>query len=893
MATGDFLVRRNAAETTTVSGSNFDSTWDTEVFDKGSTITYSAGVFTVPDTAPYLIIYNEQFKNNSATHSNATTVISEIAVNGTSVDQGRGSVCIAGSNSSFDAVLNGAGIVELTAGDEVAIRMFRDDTGGVGTATRVAGVGGVQIFQISTQDPLLSWTAGSSQTIDGSNDNVEWNTRTRTDSVFGEGGGLPPQSIQILEDGKYIICASVDVSGIGAMGASITATGNPLKVISKYLSGSSGADRGASSCISLVTFTEFQSVLISHRNYSGFSSTLNAGTSIQMWKLPEGWNSQEIIVEATTGDINVVGDFAWDTLKFIEEDTYTHTAGNTNIDVDVSDHYLAISNLSRGAAVDTTNSDYAVPRHQFAVEDVVIGYGAGSVTDRYLGASTQNRIGAHAAAILTNVSGSYSVEMVSSRLNSTKTGTITAQAGVFQLLNIGSMYDPATHTTAGSFTTSATLAGTTRHIKAVYGSIDVSATLAADATAFTNPLVGTFNAAAHLEGNPIVVKVGAGSFSTSGDLTGAAILIKEGAGTLSATATLSANALGSSDGAGSFEAAATLQGDARVFKVGAGAFSVSGDLSGVYTVTGPGEGTLSATASLSGETKASSLIKDVAFNASASLSADALVTKFGVGSFSATAALESHIITTHDGAGSFSAAASLSGDTVQTFSVSGLISGNALLLGDTVATFRPTGTLLAEATLQGDHGLELFATGSFVATASMVSNVIFATHLIAEDGTGIEDANSYTTLEFADAYHLTRGNTEWAARGTLAREAALFKAADYIKFRFGPRLRGEPADNIGLLFPREQYSAYYDNGLPIEGLPTAIKKAAAEYALLSLNDELYPETINSGVIAVSRSVGSLSDTTAYAETGSSPWFIHPVADGYLYGFLINKRSDRE
>ena len=33
--------------------------------------------------------------------------------------------------------------------------------------------------------------------------------------------------------------------------------------------------------------------------------------------------------------------------------------------------------------------------------------------------------------------------------------------------------------------------------------------------------------------------------------------------------------------------------------------------------------------------------------------------------------------------------------------------------------------------------------------------------LVVEDGTGIDGAESYVTLEYLNAYHLARGNSKW------------------------------------------------------------------------------------------------------------------------------------
>lgn len=162
---------------------------------------------------------------------------------------------------------------------------------------------------------------------------------------------------------------------------------------------------------------------------------------------------------------------------------------------------------------------------------------------------------------------------------------------------------------------------------------------------------------------------------------------------------------------------------------------------------------------------------------------------------------------------------------------------------------------------------------------------------LPEDGTGVVYANSYSTVEYADSYHNLRQNTTWSGT-TVQKQASLIKATDYIEGKYGPRFRGETATVSGLSFPRVTGTAYYDDGTIIAGLPDAIKRAAVEYAILSLNGTLYPSSVDSGVTSVSRSVGSISESTSYVSTGANSYTVHPKADSYIVGFLKIKRSDR-
>jgi len=73
-----------------------------------------------------------------------------------------------------------------------------------------------------------------------------------------------------------------------------------------------------------------------------------------------------------------------------------------------------------------------------------------------------------------------------------------------------------------------------------------------------------------------------------------------------------------------------------------------------------------------------------------------------------------------------------------------------------------------------------------------------------EDGTGVADANSYTTDTFADGYFADRNNTTWSAADTASKQTALIKATDYIELRFRDRWKGILAPEATTLsFPRQ------------------------------------------------------------------------------------------
>ena len=109
--------------------------------------------------------------------------------------------------------------------------------------------------------------------------------------------------------------------------------------------------------------------------------------------------------------------------------------------------------------------------------------------------------------------------------------------------------------------------------------------------------------------------------------------------------------------------------------------------------------------------------------------------------------------------------------------------------------------------------------------------------LIVEDGTGIANAESLVSVEFADDYHAKRGNAAWAALDLETKEQLLRKANDYFVGIYGERFAGAKYYvNQFLPFPRDKWPG---------DAPELIKQALAELALIARTTPLMP-TITRG-----------------------------------------------
>lgn len=103
--------------------------------------------------------------------------------------------------------------------------------------------------------------------------------------------------------------------------------------------------------------------------------------------------------------------------------------------------------------------------------------------------------------------------------------------------------------------------------------------------------------------------------------------------------------------------------------------------------------------------------------------------------------------------------------------------------------------------------------------------------LIVENGTGLSNADSYIDVDYADAYFLKRGITQWATLTN--KESLIIRSMDYVENNYsykGTKL----VSTQSLQFPRV-----------IDGetvFPVALKNAVCELALKSNDEDLLADT---------------------------------------------------
>ncbi len=167
--------------------------------------------------------------------------------------------------------------------------------------------------------------------------------------------------------------------------------------------------------------------------------------------------------------------------------------------------------------------------------------------------------------------------------------------------------------------------------------------------------------------------------------------------------------------------------------------------------------------------------------------------------------------------------------------------------------------------------------------------------IIVEDGTGLENANSYISVADADSYFLNRNNSEWAAKSAEEKEAGLLYATTYLDSNF-IWIGNIKDESQALGWPRR--NAYDHEGRLISGdtVPTKVKYACAELSLLSANSgsTLSSSSTSSGRVKRQK-VGSLEveyfndeEAETIASTASET---QKLALQLLFGLAVNANSE--
>ena len=140
--------------------------------------------------------------------------------------------------------------------------------------------------------------------------------------------------------------------------------------------------------------------------------------------------------------------------------------------------------------------------------------------------------------------------------------------------------------------------------------------------------------------------------------------------------------------------------------------------------------------------------------------------------------------------------------------------------------------------------------------------------LIVENGTGIENADSYVSILEIDQYAEAFGNTAWLALGTPAKEINARKATRFLDNNYP--WPGTPKFPIqSLFFPATGVEV---RGSAVYGVPRQIKNAACELALISQTKDLTSTATSKSLIEKRIKAGDFEKTEKYSSATSDNAF---------------------
>lgn len=186
-----------------------------------------------------------------------------------------------------------------------------------------------------------------------------------------------------------------------------------------------------------------------------------------------------------------------------------------------------------------------------------------------------------------------------------------------------------------------------------------------------------------------------------------------------------------------------------------------------------------------------------------------------------------------------------------------------------------------------------------------------------EDGTGLDNANSYVTLAYVNEYHADRGNDLWAGTD-VKKQQAIIRATDYVEKRFSTMFKGvKQSRSQALSWPR--FNAVDNSGHLFseeDNIPRKLKMAIAEYALRALKQgELSPDpglpvagqsndssitppaqNLQGRVVSVNKKLGPISTSTNYQPLADydESWMLpaYPAADMMLRELCVSQRGGK-
>lgn len=153
--------------------------------------------------------------------------------------------------------------------------------------------------------------------------------------------------------------------------------------------------------------------------------------------------------------------------------------------------------------------------------------------------------------------------------------------------------------------------------------------------------------------------------------------------------------------------------------------------------------------------------------------------------------------------------------------------------------------------------------------------------LVVEDGSGLDNANTYVSIDDGNTYHALRGNSAWTAASEGEKATALVHATQYVDTRWsfiGELTNPATASVVGqaLAWPRMDDGVNLldsrGNEVGMDEVPVWVVNATLEYALAYLTtgrllpDPEVPDDAGRFVSLKREKVGPIEEETRYSDT---------------------------
>lgn len=208
--TGDFAIFRESAGTDSISSTTVtDMKWDTTV-QSNSNITLQGNNYDIDlgESGHYLALYNIATEEGTSTQTNRRNIETFLTLAGTELPYGRDTAYMRDSETLNTAYNAGAAIINATAGDDLSVKVTRDDLNGDAGVNLMPDASGISILKLRDSWDYLRITRDSTTTNISGNTSFTDVLWTHEDEVDTGSFGFTATSSNITlsgGDGKHFL----------------------------------------------------------------------------------------------------------------------------------------------------------------------------------------------------------------------------------------------------------------------------------------------------------------------------------------------------------------------------------------------------------------------------------------------------------------------------------------------------------------------------------------------------------------------------------------------------------------------------------------------------------------------------------------------------------------